>query len=67
MLVLARRKGQVINIGDDITVTVVSAENGHVRIGIEAPHDIPVHRHEVYKRILAERVEEAMEAERRAS
>jgi carbon storage regulator len=51
MLVLARRIGESIKIGDDVTVTVLAATATQVRIGIDAPEAIPVHRQEVYRRI----------------
>ena len=54
MLILTRRVGEQIVIGDDITVTVLRVEGNQVRIGIGAPHDVPVHREEVHKRIAAE-------------
>ena len=50
MLVLSRFVGERIFIGDDIIVTVLEVRrNGHVRIGIEAPKDVPVHREEVWQ------------------
>ena len=54
MLVLTRKPQETIRIGDDICITVVSTEGGVVKIGIEAPVHIPVHRGEVYQRILEE-------------
>jgi carbon storage regulator len=51
MLVLTRRSGQVIRIGDSVTITVVQVTNGRVRIGIDAPNNVPVHRGEIYERI----------------
>lgn len=51
MLVLTRKVGQKIHIGDAITVTVVRVQDDKVRIGIEAPTAVPVHREEVYRRI----------------
>ena len=51
MLVLARRIGESLKFGDDVTVTVLSVCGGQVRIGIEAPADVAVHREEVYERI----------------
>jgi len=54
MLVLTRKLQETIRIGDDICVTVVSVEGGVVKIGIEAPPSVPVHRGEVYQRILEE-------------
>ena len=47
MLVLSRKKDEQIVIGDDVTVMVVAIEGDKVRLGIDAPHDIPVHRKEV--------------------
>lgn len=54
MLILERRKGEVILIGEegDIRVTVVHISDGSVKLGIAAPRDIPVHREEVFRRIL---------------
>lgn len=52
MLVLSRKIGEVITIGSNITITILSYDRGIVRIGIEAPKDIPVHRKEVYDRII---------------
>lgn len=57
MLLLTRKDGESITIGDDITVTVVFSRDGEVRLGIEAPRDVPVHRQEV-----AERIRRAAEA-----
>lgn len=54
MLVLGRKIGQKILIGDDITVTVVNADGGSASIGIDAPRDVPVDREEVRERKLAE-------------
>jgi carbon storage regulator len=54
MLVLTRKPQETIRIGDNICLTVVSVESGVVKIGIEAPPSIPVHRGEVYQRILEE-------------
>lgn len=51
MLVLSRNKDESIMIGDDVVITVVDIREGKVRIGIEAPSDIPVHRQEVYDAI----------------
>lgn len=57
MLVLARKKGQTIVIGDNILVTVVEIRGDKVRLGVEAPREVPVHRQEVYDAINRERVE----------
>jgi carbon storage regulator len=54
MLVLTRKLGEGIVIGDDITITVVELKGGNVRIGIEAPRSKKVHRQEVYDRIVQE-------------
>ena len=51
MLVLTRRGGESVRIGDDITVTVLEDRGRQVRIGIDAPKHVPVHREEVHERI----------------
>jgi len=51
VLVLTRREGESLRIGARVRVTVVSLANGQVRIGVEAPEDVPVHREEVFLRI----------------
>ncbi len=58
MLVLTRKTGQSIMIGDDIEVTVLSVAGEKVRLGITAAKDVPIYRDEVYERIEAEREEE---------
>ena len=57
MLILTRNVGQSIMIGDEVTVTITAVQGGHVKIGIDAPRDISVHREEVYARILREEKE----------
>ncbi len=52
MLVLTRKPGEALRIGEDITVTVVDVREGQVRLGIEAPQGIRIYRQEVYERIL---------------
>jgi carbon storage regulator len=51
MLVLSRRQGETIVIGDGITVTVLAVDGGRVKLGIVAPAEVPVHREEVYQKI----------------
>jgi len=54
MLVLTRKLNESINIGTDIEIFVVEIKDDHVKIGIKAPKDVPVHRAEIYKSILEE-------------
>lgn len=54
MLVLSRKPGQSIAIGKEITITILSISGKQIRIGIDAPNDIAVHREEIYKRIVNE-------------
>ncbi|MFP4164042.1 MAG: carbon storage regulator CsrA [Chitinispirillaceae bacterium] len=54
MLVLTRKSGESIRIGDDIVVKIVDTDGRHVKVGIEAPRNIAVNREEIYKRIQKE-------------
>ena len=61
MLILTRRIGEVVAIGDDIRLTVLGVRGNQVRMGVKAPADVAVHREEIYKRVQAERREAAAE------
>jgi carbon storage regulator len=54
VLVLTRRIGEAIMIGDDVQVTVLSSDGMKVRLGIDAPSEVPVHRREIYAEIKAQ-------------
>lgn len=56
MLVLTRRLGESINIGDSIKITVVDIDGKQVKVGIEAPKDVSIFREEVYERIKQENI-----------
>ena len=54
MLILTRRVGETLMIGDEVTVTVLGVKGNQVRIGVNAPRDVTVHREEIYERIKQE-------------
>ncbi|RZO19343.1 MAG: carbon storage regulator [SAR92 clade bacterium] len=58
MLILTRRVGETLVIGDDVTVTVLGVRGNQVRLGVNAPKDIAVHREEIYQRIQNEKTGE---------
>lgn len=58
MLILTRRVGETVMIGDDVTVTVLGVKGNQVRIGINAPKNVAVHREEIFERIKREQQSE---------
>ena len=58
MLVLTRRVGETLMVGDEVTVSVLGIKGNQIRIGINAPKDVGVHREEIYERIKAEQEQE---------
>ena len=54
MLILTRRVGETVVIGDDVTVTVLGVKGNQVRVGVNAPREIAVHREEIFERIKRE-------------
>ena len=55
MLILTRRVGETLMVGDDVTVTVLGVKGNQVRLGVNAPREVAVHREEIYERIKAEK------------
>jgi len=58
MLILTRRVGETLVIGDDVTITVLGVRGNQVRVGVNAPKDVAVHREEIYQRIQDEKIDE---------
>ncbi len=59
MLILSRKTGEKLMIGDDVELTILGIKGNQVRVGVSAPKDVPVHREEVYLRIQNEKQEVA--------
>ena len=58
MLILTRRMGETLMIGNEVTVTVLAIKGNQVRLGIGAPKDVAVHREEIYDKVQAEKVQQ---------
>ncbi len=58
MLILTRRVGETLMVGDDVTVTVLGVKGNQMRIGVNAPKEVAVHREEIYQRIQKEKDQE---------
>lgn len=59
MLILSRRVGETLMVGDEVTITVLGVKGNQVRIGVNAPKDVAVHREEIYRRIQQEQGDSA--------
>ncbi len=55
MLILTRRVGETLMVGDDVSITVLGVKGNQVRIGVDAPREVAVHREEIYQRIQNEK------------
>lgn len=60
MLILTRRPGETLTIGDDTTVTVLGIKGCQIRLGVNAPKDVEVHREEIYRRVQAAKAGKAV-------
>lgn len=58
MLILTRRVGETLVVGDEITVTVLGVKGSQVRLGVNAPKEVAVHREEIYQRIQREKTDQ---------
>ncbi|SEK39965.1 carbon storage regulator, CsrA [Atopomonas hussainii] len=58
MLILTRRVGETLMVGDEVTITVLGVKGNQVRIGVNAPKEVAVHREEIYQRIQKEKENE---------
>lgn len=63
MLILTRRVGETLMVGDEVTVTVLGVKGNQVRIGVNAPKEVAVHREEIYQRIQREKQGDASEGD----
>lgn len=63
MLILTRRIGEVLKIGDNVDVTILGVKGNQVRIGINAPKDVAVHREEIYSRIKEEQKQQSLSSQ----
>jgi carbon storage regulator len=67
MLILTRRVGETVMIGDDVTITVLGVKGNQVRVGINAPKSVAVHREEIYERIKREQRTDGAEEPKKAA